>query len=85
MKQDFLMACPFCGSFEVHINRSNKTACWVECAVCNAEASSGKTREEAIERWNNRVQHLIKVSASIVYDGDKEFKADMKRIAKARR
>ncbi len=85
MKQDFLMSCPFCGSFEVDINRTNENACWVQCVQCYAEASSAKTRKGAIERWNTRIQHLLKVSATVVHDGDKEFKADMKRITKANR
>lgn len=77
-KKEFIKHCPFCGSIEVDIARTNETACWVECSECYAEAPSAKTRSGAIKIWNRRYAPVEE--AIIKYDGDKVFKNDMLRI-----
>lgn len=73
-----IKSCPFCGSTEVEIARTNENACWVECAVCGAEAPPTAKREDAIEIWNER--HLPSgTHATIVDDGDKEWQEYMKK------
>jgi hypothetical protein len=66
--------CPFCGSVEVEIARTNPGACWVSCAnyKCDAETSSRKTRRGAIAVWNKRVSTIDVREATVVYDMDKE-------------
>lgn len=36
--------CPFCGSREVEICRTNQHACWIRCADCGADAQSHATK-----------------------------------------
>ncbi len=65
-----ILSCPFCGSTEVEIARTNPNACWVECAGCGAKADSAPTREEAIANWNKTVP---RVSATVIDDGDADY------------
>lgn len=48
-------ACPFCGSLEVSICRTNEAACWVECDECGCRRDCCRSRKGAISRWNNRI------------------------------
>lgn len=49
-----LKCCPFCGSHEVQICRTNPHACWVRCEVCGCDSESDSTRAGAIANWNRR-------------------------------
>lgn len=66
------LGCPFCGRFEVDINRTNPNACWVSCADCGAEAPSHRTRNGAIANWNRRETKANYTTASIRDDDDRE-------------
>jgi len=70
MTDILIRCCPFCGSHEVEIARTNKHACWIECAECGAQTACHRTRKGAIERWNRR--HFDEIPATIVHDMDKE-------------
>jgi Lar family restriction alleviation protein len=63
--------CPFCGSKEVVICRTNESACWVRCADCGGEAPAKSTRTNAIAAWNNRP--VKRGYATILHDEDKDF------------
>ena len=65
---EFIKCCPFCGSCEVEVARTNKDACWIECSTCGANVKSCKTRRNAIIRWNERTT----CPAKIVDDMDNE-------------
>lgn len=65
-----IKCCPFCGSHEVEVCRTNKLACWIRCAECGADARSSPFRFEAIANWNRR--HYDDTPAAIVDDMDKE-------------
>lgn len=80
MKKEFIKCCPFCGSFTVELARTHENCCWVQCSRCSAEAPFAKTRLGAILIWNSRVQHCVPISATIEYDGDKVFKADIRKM-----
>lgn len=66
-----IYACPFCGSDKVEIARTNKDACWVECAEiqCSARTASAPLRADAIANWNRRA--IPQILAIIVDDMDK--------------
>lgn len=64
-----IKCCPFCGSHEVHLCRTNPHACWVRCAGCGADAESNAKRSRAIENWNRRYQD--DKPATIVEDDDR--------------
>jgi len=49
-----LKPCPFCGSTELQLCRTNEHACWVRCDDCGADAPSTEKREDAIDIWNTR-------------------------------
>ena len=49
-----LKPCPFCGSKELELCRTNEFACWVRCDTCGADAPSNTDRSKAIEIWNKR-------------------------------
>lgn len=51
-----MKSCPFCGSKELELCRTNENACWVRCAKCGAESPSAKKRDDAIAVWNTRVE-----------------------------
>ena len=51
---EVLKCCPFCGSHEVQICRTNAHACWVRCEDCGGESESDATRRGAIANWNRR-------------------------------
>lgn len=51
---ELLRCCPFCGSHEVEVCRTNGNACWVRCSVCGAESQSHAIRQRAVELWNRR-------------------------------
>lgn len=51
---ELIKCCPFCGSHEVEVARTNPNACWINCAICGTEAESDKTRKGAIANWNRR-------------------------------
>lgn len=75
-----LKCCPFCGSHEVEICRTNPYACWVRCAECGCDAESAKTRAGAIANWNRR--HYDDETATVVDDSDAEWQAaEERRIA----
>lgn len=73
MKANELRCCPFCGSHEVEVARTNKNACWIECDACGASAKSAPTRNRAFANWNRRYHD--DVPATIVEDMDKDRKA----------
>lgn len=68
--REYINCCPFCGSDEVEICRTNKQACWVRCANCGADAPSHRYRKKAIFTWNQRFNNTQ--SAKIVDDQDAE-------------
>lgn len=82
-KTEFIKVCPFCGSYEVNTCRTNENACWIECSICYATTQSDKTRGQAIKIWNRRYAQVVNVGADIKYDGDREYKASMRRIRRA--
>lgn len=65
-----IKCCPFCGSHEIEICRTNPNACWIKCADCGAESESSKTRKQAIQNWNRRYHDDF--SSIIIYDQDRE-------------
>ena len=69
--KEHIKCCPFCGSHEVEIARTNDRACWVACHNCDGQSTAWANRKDAIAAWNRRF--LDDVSAEIVYDGDKEY------------
>jgi hypothetical protein len=66
-----ILSCPFCGSLEVEICRTNPDACWVACAneYCEAETKSHRTRSGAIRYWNTRAIRCE--TATVIQDDDK--------------
>lgn len=64
-----IKGCPFCGSDEVEICRTNENACWVQCAECGADAESAPKREQALANWNRRANTQI---AIVVDDQDED-------------
>ena len=68
-----IKCCPFCGSHEVEICRTNPQACWIRCADCGADADSHPTRKGAVANWNRR--HYDETPAAVIDDGDKEYPA----------
>lgn len=72
--------CPFCGSDQVEICRTNPNACWVRCAKCGADAESHRTRSGALANWNRRGS--LGFTATIVDDQDKEWTPAQKRAAR---
>ena len=68
--EEFIRCCPFCGSHEVEISRTNKNACWVECHICSGRSTSHPARKAAIKEWNRRF--FDDRAARIVQDDDKE-------------
>lgn len=71
--------CPFCGSAEVEIARTNPASIWVQCALCGARTESAAVRREAIEKWNDRESEGV--SAVIVDDMDAAYQAYRQRKA----
>ncbi len=63
-----LKCCPFCGSHEVQICRTNPQACWIRCDECGANAQPHPTRSGAIDNWNRR--HYDDVPANIANDDE---------------
>ena len=63
--------CPFCGSLEVEVCRTNPDACWIRCAECGGETKSHPTRAGALANWNRR--DSLKLTASIVSDDEREW------------
>jgi Lar family restriction alleviation protein len=70
MKKDkeFIRCCPFCGSHEVGIARTNPIACWVVCTECDAQTESRPERAQAIDIWNQR--YFDDRPSKIVWDDD---------------
>ena len=66
-----IRCCPFCGSHEVEVCRTNPNSCWIRCAVCGCDAESDKTRVGAIANWNRR--HFDEDAVAIVDDNDKDY------------
>lgn len=62
--------CPFCGSVEVQVCRTNPNACWIRCAECGADAPSHRTRTGAFANWNRR--DGMGLTAAVVDDDDKD-------------
>jgi len=67
-KDEKIKPCPFCGSKEVDICRTNKQACWIRCHKCEAEGNCAEKREDAITEWNKRVD--VEGYASIIVDDE---------------
>ncbi len=67
-----IRCCPFCGSHEVEVCRTNPNACWIRCAVCGCDAENDKTRVGAIANWNRR--HFDEEAVAIVDDSDKDYR-----------
>lgn len=65
-----IRCCPFCGSHDVEISRTNKNACWVECAECCGRTDSAAKRADAIHKWNKR--HFDDKPARIVFDDEED-------------
>lgn len=70
MNKENIYSCPFCGSGEIHVCRTNKNACWIRCDNCGADAESSKTRKKAIKNWNRR--EPTNSYSNIVEDDDKD-------------
>jgi Lar family restriction alleviation protein len=68
-----IKSCPFCGSGEVEVSRTNRDACWIRCAGCGADAESDPSRAGAIANWNRRAEET---DAVIVEDDDAEMMED---------
>ena len=66
-----IKCCPFCGSHEIEICRTNPLACWIRCGDCGSDAKSAETRAEAIALWNSR--HYDDKPATVVDDGDNDW------------
>lgn len=65
-----IKCCPFCGSHEVEVCRTNANTYWIQCVTCEAESESGKTRKQAIDKWNRR--YYDDFPSTIIYDQDRE-------------
>lgn len=72
MKISSIKRCPFCGSKDLEIARSNENACWVECPICSGQTYSTASRNEAIEAWNARDKDGDIADAEISYDDTDE-------------
>lgn len=72
-----LKPCPFCGSSELiaHDAAGTKLKPSVMCTICAADCV-GKTLEQAVERWNTRVNSSAKVGAG---DHDGALKSIVER------
>lgn len=68
--KETLKCCPFCGSHEVEVCRTNPRACWIRCASCGADAESRPTRRGAFSNWNRR--HYDDRPVKIVEDQDRD-------------
>jgi len=68
---EHIKPCPFCGSHEVTVCRTNKHACWIQCDECGGEIGSAPSRQEAIELWNCRTDDDGQ-PAIVTHDMDKE-------------
>ena len=81
---DKIKSCPFCGCVELNVNRTNKDACWIECAAykCHAQSASHPAREGAIRIWNRR-SRVTTTDTVIVEDGDREYEATERRARAA--
>lgn len=68
-----IKSCPFCGSRNVEVARTNRNACWIACGNyrCGAEAKSHPTRNGAIRNWNRRAK-ITTTETKIVEDMDRE-------------
>ena len=74
--------CPFCGSHEITICRTNDQACWIRCEECGADAESSPAREEAIEIWNCRVEDDGEETV-VTFDQDARFQEWTRRHKEA--
>jgi Lar family restriction alleviation protein len=72
--KEFLLGCPFCGSDEVEIARTNPHACWVECAHCGVGSPCHRHRKAAIRIWNTRAS-FVSSQATITDDDDATWRA----------
>jgi Lar family restriction alleviation protein len=68
--KEIIKCCPFCGSDEVEVCRTNKNAYWIRCGECGADAESHRTRKRAINNWNRRIYNDI--PSTITDDQDKD-------------
>ena len=50
-----LKPCPFCGAQNARVKSSGRWGWFVSCQ-CAAVGPSSESRQEAIERWNTRVE-----------------------------
>lgn len=64
-----IKCCPFCGSHEVQVCRTNDYACWIRCSGCGCDAESDPTRKGAIANWNRR--HYDDATSVVVEDDEK--------------
>lgn len=56
IKDDRLKECPFCGNEEVEMLEFTDTAFVICCPKCYTTGPQGTTEDEAIEKWNRRVE-----------------------------
>jgi Lar family restriction alleviation protein len=52
VKRYMLRACPFCGSDNLDLGRTNPRSWWVGCEDCGAAGSTRPTRGAAADSWN---------------------------------
>jgi len=57
----YINSCPFCGGDGELQDEGDWGSMWVECKTCEAQGSwvdkhDGKTEDDAIDKWNNRMQ-----------------------------
>ena len=61
MKTTKLKPCPFCGDDMPFVNeyKTNffETRFYVVCEICQSKGKSCKSRKEAIQSWNRRVDN----------------------------
>jgi len=55
-----LLSCPFCGSREVDVIRTDdRLQYWTECRGCGARTRVAHSKDEAIALWNNTAPRRV--------------------------
>lgn len=75
-RKEFIRCCPFCGSHEVAVLRTNPYACWVACTVCGGNSEPARTRKAAIARWNRRYFDDTPSTISMDHDVERRWRTD---------